>query len=156
MLSNDTEINNWMTESMWHELRMYGLLWENCITTALLMKILSNNRCRSMIVRRHVITTPKAWTKIVTLLTSTINDSKCIPTYGCMHILNNLPSTSTASSILSHYENMKPSHYLPWYQGSWGRHGVHLWPTGPRWASCWPHEHCYLDDYGPFVKGVHR
>ena len=22
--------------------------------------------------------------------------------------------------------------------------GAHLGPTGPRWASCWPHELCYL------------
>ena len=29
-------------------------------------------------------------------------------------------------------------------QGSWGQHGAHLGPTGPRWAPCWPHEPCYL------------
>ena len=28
--------------------------------------------------------------------------------------------------------------------GSWGRHGAHLGPTGPRWAPSWPHELCYL------------
>ena len=27
--------------------------------------------------------------------------------------------------------------------GSWGLHGAHLGPTGPRWAPCWPHEPCY-------------
>ena len=27
---------------------------------------------------------------------------------------------------------------------SWGQHGAHLGPTGPRWAQCWPHETCYL------------
>ena len=32
----------------------------------------------------------------------------------------------------------------PWQQGSWGQHGAHLGPTGPRWASCWPHELFYL------------
>ena len=32
----------------------------------------------------------------------------------------------------------------PWKQGSWGQHGAHLGPTGPRWAPCWPHELCYL------------
>ena len=31
-----------------------------------------------------------------------------------------------------------------WWQGSWGQHGAHLGPTGPRWAPCWPHELCYL------------
>ena len=25
-----------------------------------------------------------------------------------------------------------------------GQHGVHLVPTGPRWAPCWPHELCSL------------
>ena len=29
-------------------------------------------------------------------------------------------------------------------QGSWGQHGAHLGPIGPRWAPCWPHEPCYL------------
>ena len=28
----------------------------------------------------------------------------------------------------------------PWWQGSWGQHGAHLGPPGPRWAPCWPHE----------------
>ena len=36
------------------------------------------------------------------------------------------------------------NHPPPWYQGSWGQHGAHLGPTGPRWAPCWPHELCYL------------
>ena len=26
---------------------------------------------------------------------------------------------------------------------SWGQHGAHLGPVGPRWAQCWPHEPCY-------------
>ena len=30
------------------------------------------------------------------------------------------------------------------WQGSWGQHGAHLGPTGPRWAPWWPHELCYL------------
>ena len=34
--------------------------------------------------------------------------------------------------------------WYPWWQGSWGQHGAHLGPTGPRWAPCWPHEPCYL------------
>ena len=29
--------------------------------------------------------------------------------------------------------------YDPWLQGSWGQHGAHLGPTGPRWVPCWPH-----------------
>ena len=31
-----------------------------------------------------------------------------------------------------------------WKQGSWGKHGAQLGPTGPRWIPCWPHELCYL------------
>ena len=30
---------------------------------------------------------------------------------------------------------------------SWGQHGAHLGPVGPRWAPCWPHEPCYLGSY---------
>ena len=33
--------------------------------------------------------------------------------------------------------------YHPREQGSWGHHGAHLGPAGPRWAPCWPHEPCY-------------
>ena len=29
------------------------------------------------------------------------------------------------------------------WQSSWGQHGAHLGPDGPRWAPCWPHEPCY-------------
>ena len=36
----------------------------------------------------------------------------------------------------------------PRYQGSWGQHGAHLGPVGPRCAPCWPHEPCYQ---GPFL-----
>ena len=32
----------------------------------------------------------------------------------------------------------------PYSEGSWGQHGAHMGPTGPRWAPCWPHEFCYL------------
>ena len=31
----------------------------------------------------------------------------------------------------------------PRQQSSWGQHGCHLGPVGPRWAPCWPHEPCY-------------
>ena len=33
--------------------------------------------------------------------------------------------------------------YHPREQGSWGQHGAHLGPVGPRWAPCGPHEPCY-------------
>ena len=35
----------------------------------------------------------------------------------------------------------------PRYQGSWGQHGAHLGPRGPRWAPCWPHELYSLRSY---------
>ena len=41
---------------------------------------------------------------------------------------------------------------LPWYQGSWGQHGVHLGPKGPRRAPRWPHELCYLGYCFPSVS----
>ena len=28
-------------------------------------------------------------------------------------------------------------------KSSWGQHGSHLGPVGPRWAPCGPHEPCY-------------
>ena len=34
-----------------------------------------------------------------------------------------------------------------WQQGSWGQHRAHLGPTGPRRATCWPHELCYLGGF---------
>ena len=40
--------------------------------------------------------------------------------------------------------NMLRTKVLPWQQSSWGQHGTHLGPVGPRWAPCWPHEPCYL------------
>ena len=30
---------------------------------------------------------------------------------------------------------------------SWGQHGAHLGPVGPRWAPCWPYEPCYRGNY---------
>ena len=32
---------------------------------------------------------------------------------------------------------------MPRQQSSWGQHGAHLGPVGPRWAPCCPHEPCY-------------
>ena len=36
------------------------------------------------------------------------------------------------------------------YQGSWGKHGAHLGPVGPRWAPYCPHEPCYQGAPGHF------
>ena len=43
----------------------------------------------------------------------------------------------------------------PWKQGSWGHHGAHLGPAGPRWAPCWPHDPCYLG-YVPVTCWRHQ
>ena len=32
---------------------------------------------------------------------------------------------------------------IPRLQGSWGQHGAHLGPVGPRWAPCWSHKPCF-------------
>ena len=40
------------------------------------------------------------------------------------------------------------------YRGSWGQHGAHLGPTGPRLAPCWPHELCYLGTSAYFLPVV--
>ena len=33
-----------------------------------------------------------------------------------------------------------------------GQHGTHPGPTGPRWASCWPHEFCCLGSQSQLIK----
>ena len=52
----------------------------------------------------------------------------------------------------SHYKirlcNGNPYTY-PEKRSSWGQHGAHLGPTGPRWAQCWSHELGYLGDFKP-------
>ena len=42
---------------------------------------------------------------------------------------------------------------IPRLQGSWVQYGVHLGPTGPRWAPCLPHALCYLG-CDPFTKDI--
>ena len=72
----------------------------------------------------------------------------CLQTDGCRtrqerrtHGMSHPPlSVQTASSHGPYGVKMKQ----PWQQGSWGQHGAHLGPTGPRWTPCWPHEPCYL------------
>ena len=53
-------------------------------------------------------------------------------------------STATLSRVIRIPKRWNQHALPPWYQGSWGQHGAHLGTTGPRWAQCWPHEHCYL------------
>ena len=37
---------------------------------------------------------------------------------------------------------------IPDSKSSWGQHGTHLGPVGPRWAPCWPYEPCYQGCFG--------
>ena len=37
----------------------------------------------------------------------------------------------------------------PRLRSSWGQHGTHLGPVGPRWAPCWPHELYNQGGYWP-------
>ena len=39
------------------------------------------------------------------------------------------------------------THKRPRWQSSWGQHGAHLGPVGPRWAPCWSHKPCYQGVY---------
>ena len=49
-------------------------------------------------------------------------------------------------SICRYSPGLLPCHWgnHSWLESSWGQHGAHLGPIGPRWAPCWPHEVCYL------------
>ena len=47
------------------------------------------------------------------------------------------------NSDLAKLASVSPAKY-PDSKGSWGHHGVHLGPTGPRWGPCWPYELFYL------------
>ena len=62
-------------------------------------------------------------------------------------------------SVISYCCHLHGTDAYPSQQGSWGQHGVHLGPTGPRWTPCWPHELCYMGYYGnstgrPFIRLV--
>ena len=41
--------------------------------------------------------------------------------------------------------------WYPRYQVSWGKHGAHLGPVGPRWAPYWPHEPCYQGHQSKYI-----
>ena len=62
---------------------------------------------------------------------------------------NNVTDHYSAGNLCS---SMTKS-YLCWtemwlpYWTSWGQHGSHLGPVGPRWAPCFPHETCYQGWY---------
>ena len=64
--------------------------------------------------------------------------------YLAQYILNNSFTFCSASGSTEWC-----SASLPRYQSSWGQHGAHLGPVGPRWAPFWPHESCYQGTY-PF------
>ena len=57
----------------------------------------------------------------------------------------------------NHFDNEVMYRNNPRKQSSWGQHGAHLGPVGPRWAPCWPHEPCYqgcYSDYFPLLEAV--
>ena len=75
-----------------------------------------------------------------------------------MHTFSHISTSSNKRHILflfhfTHVLPMECRHYryhtprrlasFPRYQGSWGQHGAHLGPVGPRWAPCWSHKPCY-------------
>ena len=49
-----------------------------------------------------------------------------------------LQISSAKCCLRIRFEEMEiPPECNPWQQASWGQHGAHLGPTGPRWAPCW-------------------
>ena len=71
----------------------------------------------------------------------TVSLACCSPAHGNgLTQLSLLTTTSQATAAtITTPNNTGP----PREQGSWGQHGAHLEPRGPRWAPCWPHELCY-------------
>ena len=55
------------------------------------------------------------------------------------------PSPLCTKGLLRGDSNVKRH---PRLQSSWGQHGAHLGPVGPRCAPCWPHETCYEGCHG--------
>ena len=52
------------------------------------------------------------------------------------------PSFSSRNGRSAHVWSTYVWTYLD-SNSSWGQHGGHLGPVGPRWAPCWPNEPCY-------------
>ena len=84
---------------------------------------------------------------------------KHLSRYGDFHIkirphclFNGNPCTGKTASLYGdgpttwrvNYSTM--NNYFP-EQSSWGQHGAHLGPVGPRWAPYCPHEPCYQGSY---------
>ena len=64
---------------------------------------------------------------------------------SCFHMVNYLWNTQN--------RHLKASTGgLPRWHSSWGQHGAHLGPVGPRLAPCWPHEPCYQGRYELFAE----
>ena len=84
------------------------------------------------------------WVRLYTL--SIINVTNCcelrpslVPIMTC-HLLDADPSSEPT---------------LPLRERFMGQHGVHLGPTGPRWAPCLPHEPRYLGaSNAPLVRNI--
>ena len=65
--------------------------------------------------------------------------------YSWKMSVNMLNVRFTAESRLDHDGSPDSKVHGPTWgpPGSWGQHGTHLGPVGPRLAPCWPHESCY-------------
>ena len=69
----------------------------------------------------------------------------------CLHQKHLLTISSTPGgcaigiSFALEYLQLGANHALVTTQiSSWGQHGAHLGPVGPRWAPCWPHESFFV------------
>ena len=63
-----------------------------------------------------------------------------VSTHNLYLVIRSGPNLSELSWHVKKYDLIWS---LPRYQSSWGQHGAHLGPIGPRWAPCWSHELCY-------------
>ena len=68
--------------------------------------------------------------KIIAYDMQSINLGHTVIVYWCMHLrLHHIAPTSNPYTALG-----RP----PRSQSSWGQHGAHPGPVGPRWPPCWP------------------
>ena len=83
-------------------------------------------------------TCTQTWTECVTrTLTKTLNS------YDALKCLGHNMSASNSAQGSDVYRGTKS--LIARFMGpTW----AHLGPTGPRWATCWPHELCYLGYHG--------
>ena len=98
-------------------------------------------------------TTHVAWSENADLIRRSLAQSNILK-HGPIRMdkyRNSLLITSPTATI-----EWITSEYIPIKQSSWGQHGAHLGPVGPRWTLCWPHEPCYQGSYYKYKFNIHN